>query len=1367
MRDIARIEHPLIRSGKSQAQRHLDALQPDYVQVDERNLADFLVFIGDFAKQVCYYSPDNQEDGDWQSFFIFHEPVHIARISKHNPEKELTSFLAAIEAARNDQLHQKEALASLFGDGLNLAQLINSWVNGFKGGVPHELKNIILNLISTNFIGIMTQWVAVTKAVSIRLGLTFEADYSFAWTQPWGGKLGRSTILSARPDTTIMAIRGAEKRIVWAVLDRVEDLYFSLFKGVQEIIKQAPAYLEKGLLNTGQHAPHLSLVLAFFRLFQQLQGDLNTMTRRHLDFFYKDTLLLKESPAIPDSAYLILEIAKHLPEYKFNPGLLFKGGKDKNKQEILFQLPEELVASRAKISKLHTLFIDYQEFIPQGSNEKTGLIQGLYHTPKADSADGVEAPLDTLTPPSWHTLGSHYSRLESPDSHAVSRQYLAYPPPRLSLAIATKDLWLQAGKRDIVLTISCEIPISYRQQIISLIDETAIKTLINDSQIFEVCLTTEKGWMKVVSEQTVPNIDLNLGTYDLKIVLRLLEDFPPIVAATSKVLGEDIGADLPMLKVDYLHPTDSISNQNGPSLSFYHLLKNSIIQDLTLQVKASNITAFEVKTAAGLADPAGPFLPFGSNPKVKSQFSFAYQEMLEKQWKTFSLGFSWENNPTEIPDIYEYYATGSVAIDSFKVKVHSLGSFEDIGSLADRNLFDKIENIVNHNANFPLAKPINISLTAGDFRGDDFSRVMANQALAVSNLPDAKLTAIPHAIYKHNGVKTLGSAIKADDFKTKRSEFFTDLPKPPYLPVIQGLTLTYQTAPDHQPADLQLIHLGPFGGHQRHETSAASLADLSLSVLPCFSDEGSLYIGLEDLEAGSSLNLLFQLAESTANPELEKAEIEWSYLKDNEWHVLKPDFHVLSDGTFGLIQSGMVKLAIPRDITRNNSLMPAGLSWLKVAAPERSAAIAQTLAIHPHAVVASFVPNAQLYVGIKGIPPGTEIDVNVVMGTPKAGPAAFVNWNFLQQDQWISILPDQLVLADTTEGFNRTGSIRLRLPTEATLNNTRLPKDTLWLKAEIEGRGGVQTLALEPANLNISLNLTAQPYDTERLSTPLASGMVEKPTTEIGGLKKAVQPYDSFGGKPQESGDAFYLRVSEHLKHKGRAVNAFDYERILLQQFPEIHKVKCITHTLGRKKALRDSEDPQERDFHLAPGYVTLAVIPDLSKLTHDGRRNPRFTPGKLETFRQFLLQKTSPFVRLQVLNPLYESIFVAFDVAFRSRKSESFYKSQLHEDLHKFLAPWAFDEGEDISFGGVVHKSSILNYVEKLPYVDVIADFRMGDRYRVIQNEIKASESRSILTSGVHEVRPVDKSKICKEENTQHPDMKGVGYWRLGNNFE
>src|SRR5271154_6943920 len=56
------------RNGTSQAERQLAALDPASVLVDERSLADLLVFVRQYASELRYFGLDNEPSGDWKPF---------------------------------------------------------------------------------------------------------------------------------------------------------------------------------------------------------------------------------------------------------------------------------------------------------------------------------------------------------------------------------------------------------------------------------------------------------------------------------------------------------------------------------------------------------------------------------------------------------------------------------------------------------------------------------------------------------------------------------------------------------------------------------------------------------------------------------------------------------------------------------------------------------------------------------------------------------------------------------------------------------------------------------------------------------------------------------------------------------------------------------------------------------------------------------------------------------------------------------------------------------------------------------------------------------------------------------------------------
>ena len=60
----------LFRDGTSQSQRLNNALDPDSIRVDERQLADFIRYAQDFASKLQFFNEENELAGTWEGFLI-------------------------------------------------------------------------------------------------------------------------------------------------------------------------------------------------------------------------------------------------------------------------------------------------------------------------------------------------------------------------------------------------------------------------------------------------------------------------------------------------------------------------------------------------------------------------------------------------------------------------------------------------------------------------------------------------------------------------------------------------------------------------------------------------------------------------------------------------------------------------------------------------------------------------------------------------------------------------------------------------------------------------------------------------------------------------------------------------------------------------------------------------------------------------------------------------------------------------------------------------------------------------------------------------------------------------------------------------
>jgi hypothetical protein len=405
------------------------------------------------------------------------------------------------------------------------------------------------------------------------------------------------------------------------------------------------------------------------------------------------------------------------------------------------------------------------------------------------------------------------------------------------------------------------------------------------------------------------------------------------------------------------------------------------------------------------------------------------------------------------------------------------------------------------------------------------------------------------------------------------------IPNEPWTPIIKNISLDYTATATA--TDIDLVHLYPYEGTYKKEEIT-----LQPSLFPSFCDEGTLFIGLNDLEPGSNVNMLFQLAEATADSESDREDVDWYYLDNNQWKSLRKGFEVLDDATDGLTTSGIVKFALPENMTTDNTVLPKGIHWIKVSIPKNSRTVSETMAIYTQAVLTIFT--------------------------------------------------------------NETANDKLRL------------------------------------------------------DRPLAAGAITKLNEADANVKKLQQPFASFGGRVPEGEGHFYVRVSELLRHKGRAIQKFDYERIALEAFPQLFKVKCINHSFAL------NAHQYKNDFPIAPGYVLLAVIPDLNQLKAAQSFEPRVPVSMLDNIQKYIKRIASPFVRFRAMNPRYEKVHFCLKVKLVVGKDENYYKEKMKQDLREFLAPWSVGQYDKLSFGQCVGRSEVIQFLETRDYVDYISELLM-----------------------------------------------------------
>ncbi len=357
--------------------------------------------------------------------------------------------------------------------------------------------------------------------------------------------------------------------------------------------------------------------------------------------------------------------------------------------------------------------------------------------------------------------------------------------------------------------------------------------------------------------------------------------------------------------------------------------------------------------------------------------------------------------------------------------------------------------------------------------------------------------------------------------------------------------------------------------------------------------------------------------------------------------------------------------------------------------------------------VARVVPEidgeAALFLGIDRIAPPANLSMFFQIDVGTASSATVLKcgdteWSYLAAgDSWRP-LSSSAVLIDSTEGFQRPGLIAISVPRDASLAHHSLPSDMVWLRGLIRRPpdSAARTLAVRT---NAALaRFQPGPLPLEDSEQHLVSGLPASTITRLvrpnANISRVEQPIPSFGGRATERDTEYFRRSSERLRHRNRAVTAWDLERLVLEAFPDVFKVKCLSHT--------------DANGLVTAGHAALVIVPNVRQTGSTNVLEPRAGAVLMGRIQEHLAAVTSPFATVHVIHPVFERIRVEGKVVFTTGRDPGYFARVLNDDLRRFLSPWAYQEGEDILFGARIYRSEILAFVEGREYVDHLTDLKL-----------------------------------------------------------
>ncbi|MHA7129198.1 hypothetical protein [Algoriphagus namhaensis] len=1113
-------------------------LWPSYVLPDERSFFDLIDFTLNFAERVKFFDHTGLAVDHWKSFLLTDylfiiTAVSAQDISHYKKQHEEYSLAAQIAKGTSKKSLFQKATTNL----LALVKNLKDWEtmladSGYRGAIVEELHHAHVYL-----------------EVEIRRLMPFQSTFTIGSF----GLFPANTLNQSKPQ--------------WDELDELFKLFYKNVLFVQEKIAQK---VDSKLAESQQHAPHIGLIIAFIRLFKEVQDQLNGLLARHLEFYLGDLLEQRDHQNKPATAYLGME-ASGLTDLPADTEVEIIGP---DKQSMVFKILRETPLSQAKISEIRTVYqASETPFTDEIFSDQRSVLTSLYdeclYLGEPKTAIEFEDPKRDFPVALGQELGAPGS-----GGREIFRSQIGF-------VISSPILILAEGNHQVEITLQLT-PKSY-QETFEFLGELMSQKFelppeeLTDSDLsslaqsilqegFHVSISGMEGWKR-------PRFSFfRLDTDTRSICLRLRLNYPDeyLVVFDEKIHGSSIGTSWPCIRLMLNH---------FASLPAYSIVKKLQAKEIQIETKSENIaTGISASNQLGKLDISSPFQPFGPLPDYDSYFKLLSPTILNRNLKSLTLNLYWTGLPQSRQGFESWYSGYPEAVtnESFRVELLSFKKHFLNRDLAknEKEIFHLFET---KNSEHGVLEPnrhleINVELLSPE----DFpllgTPVFAGKEPAFFlKLKEPRNMIFGHQVYP----KLFAHASMPSGFFGKRKK---SLPNVPYTPTLDHIDVVYsnsarenltRTNPEEQDR-IKLIHLYPFGHEEVYPGSKKGVEYL----LPQFNQKGNLLIGLIGLTAGQVISLGFDLVPAFFIHSVTKGpDMLWEYLEGNEWHPMKQ--LILEDTTENLIHPGIVKLRIPSKMDLGNTLLPANKFWLRISNSGK-----------------------------------TELNSRLK--------AVFLNAVKIQHQ---------------------------RLPSTSHLIQTDFPL---------------------------------------------------RPVVNILGYKTVKQVFGPFGLRIYPAFDSKFhkqSRSAELMRHRSRGSTAWDIERIILEEFPEIGRVMVY----GR------SDYP---DSIVCASNIQVVVVPVSFDPFASNQSVFRVPYGLLKDIRDHVRSYLSPHAQLEVCNPVFEKIKVRTSVVFSDSQQAGYFISKLEKELIRFLAPDPISDVRGKGFMNSISKSEIQNFIESRPYVVSISGF-------------------------------------------------------------
>lgn len=1225
------------RRGSTQSGRMLPALDPSTAPVDGKSLAQNLAFLYEYADLLKLFGTTGGEAGTWAKMLRMDTSFLIASIQTTRIDGYTMRYAASMNLLKTpaDATAQAVAASRLAGLVDALGHLLANWATRLppSNADPLQLNATFKAILRSSIGSAITPWQSCVEAL---ISLIPQNASEIAHAPLYADSIAISALLE--PLLPAPAASSAQPVFSSVILcaNYFSSLYQAFFRSVHQIQLQVDGLLERSLA-LPNHQPHNTLLLAFQQLMATATGAMNTLTGRHLDFYYTSVLQLAPLAAQPDSVFVQFSLNKGVASAVVPAQTALLAGKGENGANLLYLTDQEIAVNRVQA----TQFLSVSNSGAASPGQAQGL---LYAAPLANSYDGQGAPFPKGMAAEWPA----FSPPMAP----------AAVPTLVGFAVADPVLVMSTGTRSIALAFSLaatEVP----ALLLSLLPW--LPTQGRASSVFSLSYTGPKGWCAVTDWSLAgqaPDWVAATGLPSTALWLAAVLDVnaPAIVAYDSALHGPGYTAGLPVLRFQ-LDAAQGLESPGSADVLHnpYNALQALRFSELDLYVDVQGKTDFLLFNDYAPVNAQKPYQPFGPAPLLGSNFFIGSPEAFRKALSSLTLRINWMQLPTGAFGFTGYYHVWNTVQPSKPLT--TLG-FRASVSLRQQNTWIPLppsptDGSATTAEDFQLFET-QPSTTIDPSHPDNYQAqawlaqnggVAGNSPYAYGSLSSPPGSQSPPAADRIHNLMADGPLLSSTTF----SDFDLSQLSPAALSQVPASSLDPQFEVDG--------------------TTATGCLRLSLSA-PDYGFGSTMFGDVNFLVNQSNITYITESAKGQASsPPNLLAPPAPPYVPVAQ--SISVDYQAQSRLSAGGNQPGEFWLLQPFGVT------PAIASG-------------GTLPFFP-----AYPDAGVLYIGLAAVKAPqllsllVQVDENTAV--EQAGtPLPDVQWRILVDKAWVPLRQSEFI-ADGTQNFSQSGIVQILLNHDAAPGTSPWfcgldgMQGLVWLAATVSANAAATCKVIQIGTQAVKATYLLDANADSHLTQALPAGTITKMLTPLPGLAGVLQPLPSTGGQPSETAAQFYTRVHERLRHKNRGITPWDIERILLEDFPAINVVNCFPHSnLARPNV---------------PGSTLVVVFPGQT-VGRTNPYTPKFNLASIEAMQARLDDLIPMDMDALVTNPTYEPLTVVASLSFEAGLDPGVCLQQLQDELCAFIAPWAQDPDAYNPYDTLVSKALIRGFINGRSYV-------------------------------------------------------------------